>query len=72
MPSRLEIFRFLQESAAKLRQVAQEQPNSTSRQLFGLADDFALQAARLEIDLIDEGRLSVGVAPPKAANQNQD
>ena len=70
MASRLELLGFLQDTAAKLRQVASEQATPTSPELFGIADEIELEAMRLEIDLVDEGLLSVGVAPPKAANQN--
>ncbi len=70
MSQRFEVLSFLQESAAKMRQMARERPCSISDEMIRIADDIAREASRLEADLIEEGLLDARLIPATAANQN--
>ena len=65
MPGRLEVLAFLQVSAAKMRRLAHDRPSTVSSELIRLADEIAIEAAKLEAELI-----GAGLVVPPAANQN--
>lgn len=69
MPERLEVLAFLQETTAKLHQLARELPSAVSPEMLRIADEIAHESAKLEAELLKEGLLDAGLGAPKAANQ---
>ena len=62
MPGRLEVLAFLQETAARMRQIASEQRQlSIAAELRLIADEIANEASRLEVELMQAGLLDAGL-----------
>ena len=62
MPGRLEVLAFLQETAARMRQIASEQRQlSIAAELRLIADEIANEASRLEAELMQAGLLDAGL-----------
>jgi hypothetical protein len=64
MPGRLDVLAFLQESAARMRQITVEHKQlRIAGELRVIADEIAHQAVELEAELIEAGLLDAGLGP---------